>query len=152
MSDPFGLERFVQAQADTYDGAMAELRAGCKRSHWMWFVFPQIAGLGSSPTSRRFAIRGLAEAQAYLQHPLLGARLAECTAAVNALQGRSAREIFGVPDDSKFRSSMTLFELAAGPQSPFAAALQRYFGGARDPRTLELVRLQGSAGSERAGG
>jgi uncharacterized protein (DUF1810 family) len=106
----------------------------------MWFIFPQFDGLGVSPTSRRYAIRSLDEARAYLRHPLLGARLAECTETVNDLHGRSAREVFGTPDDRKFRSSMTLFELASGPDSPFATALEKYFSGERDVRTIELVR------------
>lgn len=145
MSDPrdddaFDLARFVKAQRDCYAQALRELRAGRKSSHWMWFVFPQFDGLGMSPTSRRYAIRSLAEAQAYLRHEILGARLLECTEVVNRLEGHSAHRIFGSPDDMKFRSSMTLFEIAAGPASPFAAALDRYFAGERDARTLELVR------------
>lgn len=146
------LERFVQAQAGCYAQALDELRSGRKRTHWMWFIFPQFQGLGSSATSRHFAIRSLQEARQYLSHPLLGPRLAECTAAVNALHGPSAHEIFGSPDDLKFRSSMTLFELVAAPDAPFALALERYFSGERDARTLKLTgRLtQGqSAGGKR---
>ena len=138
--DPFDLERFIEAQAGSHGRALEELRAGRKRSHWMWYVFPQFDGLGMSSTSRRYAIRSLAEAREYLRHPVLGPRLVECTKAVNALAGRTVHEIFGSPDDMKFRSSMTLFELASGPGSEFAAALERYFSGERDARTLELVR------------
>ena len=134
------LDHFVAAQEDVYERALAELRAGRKRSHWMWFIFPQFEGLGSSPTSRRYAIRSLEEARAYLRQPVLGARLLECTRAVLALDGLSAREVFGTPDDRKLRSSMTLFELVSEPGSPFGATLDRWFGGERDSRTIELVR------------
>jgi len=138
--DPFDLERFVAAQQPVYAAALAELAGGRKRSHWMWFVFPQLAGLGTSGMSRRYALRSLAEARAYLGHPLLGARLEECTRTVNALAGRSALEVFGAIDEVKFRSSMTLFDLAAGtPDSPYREALGRYFAGAHDPRTRELL-------------
>jgi uncharacterized protein (DUF1810 family) len=108
----------------------------------MWFIFPQFDGLGASATSRRYAVRSLDEARAYLRHPVLGARLAECAAAVQGLHGRSARQIFSTPDDRKLHSSMTLFELAAGPDSPFAAVLEKYFGGERDERTIALMREQ----------
>ena len=139
MADPFNLSRFVQAQARNYGDAIAELRAGRKTSHWMWYVFPQIAGLGSSPMAQTYAIGSLAEARAYLAHPVLGARLRECVAAVLAVQGRSAHEIFGAPDDLKLRSSLTLFA-AADPDEPlFRRALEAFFGGAPDPRTLELL-------------
>jgi uncharacterized protein (DUF1810 family) len=139
MSDPFDLTRFVDAQASTYETALAELRAGRKRSHWMWFVFPQVAGLGSSPMAQRYAISGLEEARAYLDHPLLGPRLRACTAAVNAVEGRSAHEIFGGPDDLKFRSSLTLFAAAAPDEPLFRLALEKYFDGAPDPRTLQVL-------------
>lgn len=138
--DPFDLERFVEAQAGNHAQALEELRAGRKRSHWMWFVFPQFDGLGMSSTSRHFAIRSLEEARAYLRHPVLGPRLLECTKAVNALAGRTAHEIFGSPDDVKFRSSLTLFELVSGEDAVFTSALEKYFAGERDDRTLELVR------------
>ena len=144
IADPvpdYDLDRFLDAQADIYPQALEELRAGAKRSHWMWFVFPQLDGLGTSATSRRYAIRSLEEAGAYLRHPVLGARLVECTEAVNALEGLSASRIFGTPDDRKFRSCMTLFELVSGSGSPFDSALAKYFSGERDPRTLELVRI-----------
>lgn len=139
-ADPYNLERFVAAQADCYGQVLDELRAGQKRSHWMWFIFPQFAGLGFSATSRLYAIGSLDEARAYLSHPLLGARLAECTTIVNQLQGRSARQIFGVIDEIKFGSSMTLFELAAPSNAVFASALEKYFVGRRDTRSLELIR------------
>ncbi|MCJ2014908.1 DUF1810 domain-containing protein [Methylobacterium sp. J-076] len=133
--DPFGLARFVAAQADTAAQALAELRAGRKRSHWMWFVFPQIAGLGSSPMAQRYAIASLDEARAYLAHPLLGPRLRDCTTAALAAPG-SAHDVFGSPDDMKFRSSLTLFAEAAPDEPLFAKALERFYGGSKDPATL----------------
>lgn len=136
MSDTYDLGRFVAAQEGVYGRALAELQAGDKRSHWMWFIFPQIAGLGASPMAQRYAIGSLAEAQAYAAHPVLGARLRACTAAVNAVAGRSAHAIFGSPDDLKFRSSMTLFARAVPGEPDFADALARYFDGVPDPRTL----------------
>ena len=139
MSDPYNLQRFVDAQETSYADALAEIEAGQKRSHWMWYVFPQFAGLGYSPTSRHYAIASLAEARAYLDHPLLGQRLLECTAALLRVQGRSARQIFGSPDDMKLRSSATLFAQAAGPEAPFARLLERFFDAEPDPRTLELI-------------
>lgn len=137
--DEHDLRRFVDAQARDYDRALSEIRAGQKRSHWMWYVFPQYDGLGRSPTARRFAIRSLAEADAYLRHPILGPRLIECAAALLDLEGRSAHEIFGSPDDAKLRSSATLFSLVAPPGSVFHRILERYFAGQPDRRTLELV-------------
>jgi len=139
-ADPFQLQRFVDAQAPVYRTALAELHAGAKRTHWMWFVFPQLAGLGLSPTAQLYAIASLDEARAYLAHPLLGPRLREATAAVNAVKGRTAHEIFGSPDDLKFRSSMTLFAEAPPNDAVFQAALDAYFAGQPDPRTLELLR------------
>lgn len=136
MSDAFDLGRFVDAQAGVHATALAELEAGRKRTHWMWFVFPQLAGLGSSPMARAYAISGLEEARAYLAHPVLGPRLLACTAAVNAVEGRSAHEIFGSPDDLKFRSSMTLFARAAPQEPAFRQALETYYGGHEDPQTL----------------
>ncbi|MCR5878585.1 DUF1810 domain-containing protein [Phenylobacterium sp. J367] len=138
MSDPFDLQRFVDAQAGVYDQALGELRAAEKRSHWMWFVFPQLAALGRSPTAQHFGISGLEEARAYLAHPVLGPRLVACTAAVNGVQGRTAHEIFGSPDDLKFRSSMTLFQAADPAQPAFGEALARYYGGP-DAATLTLL-------------
>jgi len=137
--DRFQLQRFVDAQEPVYDDAVSELRAGRKRSHWMWFIFPQISGLGHSATSQTFAVSSLAEAVAYLAHPTLGPRLRECAALVAGIEGSSIGEIFGYPDDLKFRSSMTLFA-AAAPQEPiFATCLQKYFGGQPDPLTLERL-------------
>ena len=140
MNDPRGLERFVAAQEPVYTRVRAELEAGRKRTHWMWFIFPQLRGLGESPTSRRFAIASLAEARAYLAHPVLGPRLLECTRLVNAVEGRTLSEVFGFPDDLKFRSCMTLFAAAGGPQRAlFDAALRKYCGGVSDERTLALL-------------
>jgi uncharacterized protein (DUF1810 family) len=133
------LERFVTAQEQIYPRALAELKAGRKQSHWMWFIFPQVAGLGQSAMSRAYAIQSLDEARAYLAHPLLGARLRECCQAVMDVQGKSAHDIFGSPDDLKFRSSLTLFDLAA-PNDIFRAALEKYFGGKEDELTLEKLR------------
>ncbi|HVQ07157.1 MAG TPA: DUF1810 domain-containing protein [Allosphingosinicella sp.] len=135
----FELERFVEAQAPIYGRALAELRQGRKESHWMWFVFPQVAGLGTSPMARRYAIASADEARAYLAHPLLGARLRDCTAAILAHRERSAEAIFGAVDAMKLRSSMTLFEAVAGDPAPFAAALAAFHGGERDAATLRLI-------------
>jgi uncharacterized protein (DUF1810 family) len=132
------LDRFVSAQDGVYPDALAEIRAGRKRTHWMWFVFPQFAGLGSSSTAQRYAIASLDEARAYLAHPILGPRLRECVAALLAVEGRSAADIFGFPDDLKLRSSMTLFAEAADDPAAFEAVLDRYYDGP-DERTLELI-------------
>jgi MoxR-like ATPase/uncharacterized protein (DUF1810 family) len=141
MADPFDLRRFVDAQdaGGAYGQALAELRAGRKRTHWMWFVLPQLAGLGSSPMAQRYAISGIAEARAYLAHSELGPRLSACVAAMNAHEGLSAHAILGSPDDRKFRSCLTLFAAAADDPAPFEAALAKHYGGARDPRTLERI-------------
>lgn len=136
---PCDLNRFLEAQERIYASVVSELGAGRKRTHWMWFIFPQIDGLGTSETARRYAIKHLEEARAYLFHPVLGPRLLECTRLVNAIKGRTAREILGIPDDMKFRSSMTLFELVAGQPSDFTEALEKYFAGERDEATLRLV-------------
>lgn len=136
------LSRFVEALAATYQTALAELRRGRKESHWMWFVFPQIQGLGSSPTARFYAIAHLAEAKAYLAHPVLGPRLREVAATINALPGDDAHAVFGSPDDLKLRSSLTLFQAAAPDEPAFGQALGKYFGGARDPRTLERLAAE----------
>jgi uncharacterized protein (DUF1810 family) len=133
------LQRFVDAQDPVYARVCAELRSGRKRSHWMWFVFPQLAGLGHSATAQRFGIASPTEAHAYLQHPVLGARLRECTRLVNAIEGRTIDEILGYPDDLKFRSSMTLFSHATADNRDFLEALQKYFAGQPDPLTLELL-------------
>jgi uncharacterized protein (DUF1810 family) len=139
-SDPFDLERFVAAQAPVWPQVAAELAAARKRSHWMWFVFPQLRGLGRSAMAERYGIASRAEAAAYLAHPLLGRRLVEATEAMLAAdRALSALAILGAPDDVKFRSSMTLFAVVAGAGSPFASALDRYFQGARDDATLDLL-------------
>ena len=136
---PFDLERFVSAQAPVYATALAEVRAGRKRTHWIWYIFPQIAGLGHSSTSMHYAIRSLDEARAYLGHPVLGPRLIECARAVLAVEGRAAADIFGYPDDLKLCSSMTLFEMVAEPGSVFGQVLDKYFQGRRDGLTLQLL-------------
>ena len=136
QSDPYDLQRFVDAQGRVYDTVVAELRGGRKRTHWMWFVFPQLRGLGSSPTAMRFAISSIDEARAYLDHELLGARLRECAGLVARIEGRSAEEIFGWPDDIKLRSSMTLFARAADDNAVFVAVLDKFYGGEEDPATL----------------
>ncbi|GAB1640928.1 DUF1810 domain-containing protein [Krasilnikovia sp. MM14-A1259] len=133
------LARFTEAQRDVYDRALVELRAGDKRSHWMWFVFPQLAGLGHSPTARRYAIGSLDEARAYLADPVLGRRLAECARALLAVEGRSATQILGSPDDLKLRSSMTLFARAADDPALFQAVLDRFYDGLPDQRTVDLL-------------
>ncbi len=138
--DPFDLERFLSAQAGIYPAVLAELRGGRKRTHWMWFIFPQIAGLGRSPTSEHYAIKSRQEAGAYLSHTVLGPRLRECAGLVLAVQGRSVAEIFGYPDDLKLRSSMTLFAQVAEPDSVFQRVLDKYFDGQQDRRTIELMR------------
>jgi uncharacterized protein (DUF1810 family) len=139
--DRYDLARFTAAQLQVYEQALGELRAGRKRSHWMWFIFPQVEGLGVSPTSQRYAIRGLDEARAYLRHPVLGPRLSECAEALLAFPGVSASQIFPPPDDLKLRSSMTLFELAApaGSGSVFARVLEQFFRGQRDAKTIALL-------------
>jgi uncharacterized protein (DUF1810 family) len=137
--DPFDLNRFVEAQAPVYRTAVEELRGGHKRSHWMWFVFPQLRGLGSSPTAARYGISSLEEARAYLRHDLLGPRLHECTQLVNQVHGRSAAQIFGSPDDLKLCSSMTLFARATDDNEDFVALLDKYYDGRQDRLTLELL-------------
>jgi uncharacterized protein (DUF1810 family) len=134
------VKRFLDAQSSVYDQVCNELREGRKRSHWMWFIFPQIAGLGRSETARFYAINSLDEAVDYLQHPILGPRLLECTRLVTQVTGKTIHEILGSPDDMKFRSSMTLFEQAASEKQVFENALQKYFHGERDPLTLERLR------------
>jgi uncharacterized protein (DUF1810 family) len=139
MPDPYDLTRFVQAQEADYDQALTEIRAGTKRSHWMWYVFPQFVGLGSSPTSVHYAIKSREEAEAYLAHPILGPRLVDCADAALQIEGRSALQIFGSPDDMKLRSSATLFASVSPEDSVFRRLLDKYFGGKQDARTLELV-------------
>lgn len=153
QDDPFQLERFVAAQAPVLANALAELRAGRKRSHWMWFVFPQLRGLGRSPMAQHYGIASLAEARAYLAHPLLGPRLAEATEAVLASPAPSLHALLGSPDDLKFRSSMTLFaHAAAGSGEPFRAALTRWCGGLEDAATLDLLAAEVAPGLKQAGG
>jgi uncharacterized protein (DUF1810 family) len=141
MNDPFSLARFVEAQCGVYPQVLAELRAGEKRSHWIWFIFPQIKGLGRSPLAVHFSIDSLEEAAAYARHPVLGPRLIECTELVNLVEGRTIGQIFGFPDDLKFRSSMTLFARAVPDSGVFVDALNKYFDGLPDPRALELLGL-----------
>lgn len=143
-ADPYDLARFLEAQQHCYARVLQELAAGEKTSHWMWFIFPQLRGLGVSSTARRFGLSGLEEARAYLAHPLLGGRLRECTQRVLAVEGRTAKEIFGSPDDLKLRSCLTLFANAAEPPphphtGVFGEALAKYYRGEPDPRTLELL-------------
>jgi uncharacterized protein (DUF1810 family) len=140
-NDPFDLQRFVVAQSPVYEQVCSELRGGRKSSHWIWFIFPQIEGLGSSPTARKFAISSRAEAEAYLKHPILGPRLIACTRLVTLVEGRSINQILGYPDDLKFRSCMTLFTHAISDNQVFKDALQKYFDGKFDPSTLERLRL-----------
>lgn len=139
MAEDFDLDRFVRAQEPVIAQVRAELKAGRKATHWMWFVFPQLAGLGFSHRAQLYGISSLDEARAYLAHPVLGPRLVECTDLVNAVEGRTAHDIFGSPDDMKFRSSMTLFALASPDEPAFGVALAKYFDGRRDERTLELL-------------
>jgi len=139
MDDPHDLQRFVDAQATVIDRVRAELARGRKRSHWMWFIFPQIAGLGFSAMAQRYAIGSLDEARAYLNHPVLGPRLEDCTRLVLAADGSTASDIFGWPDDMKFRSSMTLFAQAAPDRPVFAEALRKYFDDEPDPETLKRL-------------
>jgi uncharacterized protein (DUF1810 family) len=142
VADPYDLERFVAAQEPVFPTVLAELRAGRKRTHWMWFVFPQLRGLGRSPTAIRYGIGSLDEARAYLRHPLLGPRLEQCTNAVLGIDGRTLHEIFGSPDDIKFHSSMSLFAPAAGEgESPYRSALDRWWRGEADPETPRLLGL-----------
>jgi uncharacterized protein (DUF1810 family) len=138
--DPFDLNRFVSAQRDVFPAALREIQEGRKQSHWMWFIFPQIAGLGTSETARFYAIGSRAEAEAYLDHPVLGRRLVECAGAALQHSDRTALEIFGRPDDLKLRSSATLFASVSGPDSAFQRVLDHFFAGQPDERTLELLR------------
>jgi uncharacterized protein (DUF1810 family) len=138
-TDPYNLQRFVAAQDTIYEQVLAELRAGRKTSHWMWFVFPQIQGLGHSPIAKEFALSSREEAEAYLKHPILGPRLRECTALVNQVEGESIEEIFGHVDSLKFRSSMTLFAQAASDNQVFLGALQKYYAGKFDPLTMQQL-------------
>lgn len=141
LNDPFDLQRFVKAQEKSYDVALGELRAGRKRSHWIWFIFPQIDGLAYSWTAKHYAIKSLDEAQAYLDHPVLGPRLTACTAAVLAIPLQPIRQILGAPDDLKLRSSMTLFECVSAREAAFGQVLTKFYAGERDQRTLEILGL-----------
>jgi len=141
MRDAHNLQRFVEAQDGVTGAVERELGSGKKRSHWMWFVFPQISGLGQSMMAQKYAIRSLDEAKAYLEHPVLGERLRRWTELVLDVEGKSAKEIFGYPDYLKFRSSMTLFTLVSEENSPFHQALEKYYGGEPDDRTLENLRI-----------
>lgn len=139
MADEFNLNRFVAAQEPVYDSVLHELAAGEKTGHWMWFIFPQLRGLGRSSTASFYGIASEAEASAHWRHSVLGARLSECCSSILRIKGKTALEVFGSPDDLKLRSSMTLFERAAPDAPVFAQVLDRYFGGRRDERTLELL-------------
>ena len=139
MADSAGLERFVKAQAYDYDTALREIRGGRKRSHWMWYIFPQLQGLGFSSTAQYYGIRDLEEAKDYMEHPVLGARLVEISEALLTLETSDPSAVMGYPDDLKLRSCMTLFELAAPEQTVFARVLEKYYAGRRDRRTLELL-------------
>jgi len=148
LNDPYDLNRFVEAQEASYQRALSELRAGKKQSHWSWYILPQIQGLGSSPMSTRYAIRSLEEATAYLEHPVLGARLRDCVAALNIHTGLSASEILGGIDARKFRSCLTLFSQTIGSESIFGEALNKYFFGKPDPATLAILASQQGARGE----
>ena len=138
-ADPYNLQRFIDAQQRDYPTALAEIRAGRKRSHWMWYIFPQYHGLGFSPTSVHYAIKSADEARAYLAHPLLGARLHECADALLALEGSDAHRVFGSPDDLKLKSSMTLFAQVSAGGSVFEQVIDRYYGGRQDRKTIDLL-------------
>jgi uncharacterized protein (DUF1810 family) len=152
MNDDYHLQRFVDTQADIYESVLAELRQGRKTGHWMWFIFPQLKGLGISSTAQYYGIASLAEARSYLDHPLLGPRLIECTQIVTSIEDRSLREIFGTPDDLKFRSSMTLFAQATSKNAIFLEALEKFCGGNYDPATLELLGLRREIAPEESRG
>jgi len=139
--DPYDLDRFVRAQESDYEQALSEIGGGRKRTHWMWYVFPQIDGLAFSSTSKHYSIKSVGEAKAYLDHPVLGPRLLECAEAVLRVEGRSAREIFGSPDDLKLRSCATLFAYVSPPGSVFDRLLGKYYGGGRDGKTLQLLGI-----------
>jgi uncharacterized protein (DUF1810 family) len=143
QNDPYNLQRFVEAQRRCYGQVCSELKAGCKTSHWMWFIFPQWKGLGQSLTANLYAIASRREAEAYLAHPVLGPRLIECTQLVNGVAGRTVDQIFGDPDNLKFRSSMTLFANVAAENAVFLKALAKYFDGKPDQRTIDLLKRNG---------
>jgi uncharacterized protein (DUF1810 family) len=148
---PPDLTRFITAQDPVYNDVLTELKSGQKQTHWMWFIFPQIDGLGHSSIAKRYAIKNADEAREYLRHPVLGKRLIECTETVKAIQNRSASQIFGYPDDLKFRSSMTLFASVSGEESIFHDLISKYYEGQADDRTIEILKAQAqsmNAGSE----
>jgi uncharacterized protein (DUF1810 family) len=149
-TDPYNLNRFLQAQEGAYEQALAEIRGGRKRTHWMWFIFPQIDGLGHSPTAKHYAIKSIDEARAYLAHPVLGPRLRECAEAAAGVEGRSAAAVFGSPDDLKLRSCATLFASVSPPGSVFDRLLGKYYEGRPDEQTLRLLEID--PGSERRPG
>lgn len=142
-NDPYDLNRFVQAQEKDYERALSEVKSGRKRSHWMWYIFPQFDGLGFSPTSKRYAIKSVAEAKAYLNHPILGPRLTECVEAALGVEGQSAYEIFGSPDDMKLKSCATLFAYVSPAGSVFDQLIDKFFQGKRDHKTLHLLDATG---------
>lgn len=146
LDDPYDLSRFVHAQQDAFPRALAEIRRGQKRSHWMWFIFPQIDGLGFSSTAKHYAIKSIAEARAYLAHPILGPRLLECIEAVLGVEGRCATEIFGSPDDLKLRSCATLFASVLPAGSRFERLLDKYYRGQPDDKTLQLLGIDPQSG------
>jgi uncharacterized protein (DUF1810 family) len=146
-SDPYNLSRFLQAQEDDYEQALSEIVSGRKRTHWMWYIFPQVDGLAFSSTSKHYSIKSLDEARAYLDHPILGPRLRECAEAVVRLEGRAARDIFGSPDDLKLRSCATLFACVSPPGSVFDRLLTKYYQGQRDDKTLHLLGISSSPGA-----
>ena len=139
-TDPFRLRRFIAPQKRDYETALQELKHGRKRTHWMWYIFPQFSGLGNSPVAKLYEIKSIAEAQAYLDHPILGPRLQECTAAILAIEGRTAAEIFPFPDNLKLRSCLTLFAHISPPGSPFTAALRKFYDGQLDEKTVQLIQ------------
>src|SRR5262245_23366157 len=150
-TDPHDLGRFLQAQEDDYEGALLEIRSGRKRTHWMWYIFPQLDGLALSSTSKHYSIKSLEEARAYLDHPVLGPRLLECAEAAVRVEGRSAAAIFGSPDDLKLRSCATLFACVSPPGSVFDRLLEKYYGGGRDDKTLRLLGISPGAGTPDGG-
>ena len=137
--DPFGLSRFLEAQKEDYESALSEIKSGQKRTHWMWYIFPQLDGLGSSTTAKHYSIKSIEEARAYLGHPVLGPRLLECAEAVLDVKGRSVAQIFGSPDDLKLKSCATLFAILSPSGSAFERILEKYYRGTRDDKTLQLL-------------
>ena len=146
-TDAYDLSRFIRAQQDDYEQALSEITNGQKRTHWMWYIFPQFDGLAFSSTSRHYAIKSIEEARAYLEHPILGPRLLKCASAALQVEGRSALDIFGSPDNLKLKSSATLFAYVSPPGSVFDRLLEKYFQGVRDDKTLELLGIDHEAGN-----